>query len=253
MHETPQPSNRQRVQRIRRVLQVKALRFPQLASPVTWNTLRRIIDDEQIEVETMPILRPARLVGFGGVWTMILSSNHPVRRHTYYAAHELGHVWLHVDDADGRDVCSYHFDRDDSNDPREEDAETVAAWLLGDRQIRSFLDVEPIPPLSPAATLAALHAAIDRGRIVSAATLTPRTPAPPVEPPAPILVRREPDRFYDLVDEIAEADSFAVLEQMRREIRREFANDARLRTLLREIDRQEEQLLEAQLRASRRS
>jgi Zn-dependent peptidase ImmA (M78 family) len=79
------------------------------------------------------------------MWTIAVSSRHPARRHTYYAAHELGHLWLHVDDADGRHVRCYNFDDYTSPDPREDEAEQVAAWLLGDSEVRAFLDVSQAP------------------------------------------------------------------------------------------------------------
>jgi len=232
------------VDRIRRVLAAKAQRHPELARPLTWNTLRRVLKAEDVALVVADIRKPARLVGFDGLWTIAVSSRHPARRHTYYAAHEIGHLWLHVDDADGRHVRCFNFDDYDSPDPREEEAETVATWLLGDRQVRSFLGVDTAPAATLAPPNVSLLDALAAKKVVRAAEITPREPEP-----RPLA---KPERADELARQIEQADSLAELAQLRARVYMELANDARQRSVLRQLDAREDELLDLLVYPTRR-
>jgi hypothetical protein len=229
--------------RIRRVLAAKVRQHPELARPLTWNTLRRVLRREDVELVVAPLPKPARLVGFGGLWTIAVSSRHPTRRHTYFAAHELGHLWLHVDDADGRHTRCYNFDDYTSPDPREDEAETVATWLLGDPEVRAFLNIsEPATAVLPALATLPLQAAMRGRQIIRAHELAPKAPAPPAEPERVRIMRQRID----------DVDDFDALLRVRREIQIAFDRDPWMRALLDLIQRREDELLEERVAASRR-
>ena len=232
---------------MRRVLRGKQLQHPELARPLTWNSLRQIMHREGIGLVVRAITTPARLLGFRGQWTIVVDANQPARRHTYYAAHEVGHAWLHVDDADGRHVCVYNVEAATSADPREDEAETAAAWLLGDRRVRSYLDVPPSIFDAPAEPT--LQAAIRDRRVTRAIELLPPPPVPapptPAKPPTPERVRVMRTRIDDV-------DDLDALDRVRREIMIAFARDPWIETLYRKVKRREEELLEEKVFASRR-
>jgi hypothetical protein len=229
--------------RIRRVLAAKALTHPELHAPLTWNALRGVLAREDVALEVRPIAKPARLIGFDGLWGVVVSSRFPARRHTYFAAHELGHLWLHVDDADGRHVRCFNFDDYTSPDPREEEAETVAAWLLGDREVRAFLDVPDAPGavlMSPPPT--SLQAAIFDRQIVRGHEIERPAPLPAPTPPL-TRERPTPEYFRSIVTRIVAADGLRELVQLRRVALLTFAKDARRQTLLDEIDARQAEMV----------
>jgi hypothetical protein len=121
---------------LRRVLAAKRALHPELARPLTWRGLQRVLAREGVRLRLVPLVEPAQLAGFRGTWAILVNADLPPRRHTYYAAHELGHLWLHVDPAEGRGAKVYHFDHYDGDDPREEEAELLATWLLGSAAVR---------------------------------------------------------------------------------------------------------------------
>src|SRR4051812_42207289 len=89
------------VSAIKAVIDQKAERHPELARALTWPGLVRICAREDVAIRKsrgrMP--RMAQLVPYAGGWTIVLNREAPERRHTYLAAHELGHLWLHHDRA----------------------------------------------------------------------------------------------------------------------------------------------------------
>lgn len=115
---------------IRAVISQKREHHPELASPLRWVTLRRILDREGVLLATVPLVRPAKLAAYEGMWLLLLNSRLPARRHTYYAAHELGHLWLHTDVEEAWEQC-FHMDVNWPDDPREDDAELFAQMVLG--------------------------------------------------------------------------------------------------------------------------
>lgn len=115
-------------ERVDRVLANRRELHPELRRRLTWNGLAAVIRRERIQVVYVPMNRPAALFCRCGVSVLMLNSDLPPRRHTYYAAHELGHHWLHADE-DLDPV--YHMDVIWPDDPREDEAEYFAACLLG--------------------------------------------------------------------------------------------------------------------------
>lgn len=114
---------------IHSVLAEKRELHPELRHPLTWDALRAIAEREGIVVAAVSLARPAKLVAFHGEWMILVNSSLPARRHTYYAAHELGHLWLHRPEDTGQQV--YHMDLNWPDDPREDDAELFAQLVLG--------------------------------------------------------------------------------------------------------------------------
>lgn len=96
----------------------------------------RILEREAITLAHAPMPREAALIAGGGVAVIVLNANTPVRRHTYRIAHELAHLWLHVD---LEEQLVYHMDCDEADDPRETEAEAFATWMLGSAAIRRLL------------------------------------------------------------------------------------------------------------------
>ena len=118
---------------IRAVIDRKREQHPELGAPLRWDGLRRILAREDVGLLTAQLPRGAnaQLVQFMGAWSIVLSADAPPRRHTYYAAHELGHLWLHHDRTCDRGECVYKMDDAWVDDPQEDDAEVFAACLLG--------------------------------------------------------------------------------------------------------------------------
>jgi Zn-dependent peptidase ImmA (M78 family) len=131
--------SRARLRHLRRVLAAKVRQHPELRDPLDWPTLLAVAHREEVDVLARPLTVPAKLVRFAGRYAIVVNANEHPRRHTYRAAHELGHLWLHVDDAEGRDTQSFNFSDFASPDAREDEAELVAAWLLGDESVRRYL------------------------------------------------------------------------------------------------------------------
>lgn len=112
------------------VLQRKREFHPELAHPVTWPGMERICDREGVRIAFQRIPRDAQLIPFLGGWTIVLNKDLHYRRHTYRAAHELGHLWLHHDLRHERTERVYNMDTGWEEDPREDDAELFAQLLL---------------------------------------------------------------------------------------------------------------------------
>jgi hypothetical protein len=130
------------LEQISAVIDAKRAVHPELARPLTWPGLERICMRERIRlrVSPEPMPRPAQLIPFLGRWAILLSRAVPYRRHTYLAAHELGHLWLHHDRGHERWERVYNMDSNWADDPREDDAEVFASLvLLGPRSSRPFI------------------------------------------------------------------------------------------------------------------
>lgn len=136
---TPSPI---RLDLIQRVLTEKCARHPELTRPLRWSGLLRICEREGVGllVRRLPRPRSAELVPYSGAWTIVLSSEAPVRRHTYYAAHELAHLWLHHDPITARATRIFTFDDWSCPDPREDEADLAATWMLHGCEVRAYLD-----------------------------------------------------------------------------------------------------------------
>lgn len=103
---------------------------PELARALTWPGLERICAREGVRIAFQPLPRAAQLAPFLGGWAILLNSDLHFRRHTYFAAHELGHLWLHHDPKHDRAERVYNMDAAWANDPREDDAEMFASLVL---------------------------------------------------------------------------------------------------------------------------
>jgi IrrE N-terminal-like domain len=121
-----------KVEEIAAVIERKRQHHPELARGLTWPGMTRICQREGVRLCTSPepLPRPAQLVPFRGRWGILLSKDAPFRRHTYLAAHELGHLWLHHDQQHDRAERVYNMDTWWVDDPREDDAELFASLVL---------------------------------------------------------------------------------------------------------------------------
>lgn len=118
------------IDRIRQVLRDKRAQYPELVDPLTWRALQRICRGENVELIVAPCPRPARLVQLLESWAIIVDSKLHSRHHTSWAAHELAHLWLHVDGAGGRIEACMNYSWDASTDPREDEADFLAHALI---------------------------------------------------------------------------------------------------------------------------
>lgn len=119
------------IDRIRQVLKEKRAQHPELVDPLTWRSLQRICSREGIDLFVAPCPRPARLVQLRETWAIIVDSKLHVRHHASWGAHELGHLWLHVDpSAGGRHEACMNYSWDASTDPREDEADFLAHALI---------------------------------------------------------------------------------------------------------------------------
>jgi hypothetical protein len=114
---------------------------PELAEPLDWKAVERIARREGLDIMCVPMASKARLVGFGGRWTILLDSSQP-RWHTWYAAHELAHYWMHVQDSPtGQYEACYHLTSlENQDDPAELEAELLADCLMGGPKLWAMLE-----------------------------------------------------------------------------------------------------------------
>lgn len=113
------------------MLEAKRLLHPELHRPLSWRGLQRIAAREGIGLHLRRLAEEAQLVRFYGTFSILVNADLPPRRHTYRAAHELAHLWLHVDRAEGRGRIVFNFGDFAGDDARELEAETLATLLLG--------------------------------------------------------------------------------------------------------------------------
>lgn len=113
------------------LLAAKREQHPELRRALTWRGIERICTREGVLLVVRAHSEAAQLVGYDGTWSILVNANLPLRRHAYYAAHELAHLWLHVDAADGRGAMVFNFSGYAGDDPREDDAEALATLMLG--------------------------------------------------------------------------------------------------------------------------
>lgn len=144
-----------RVGHIHRLLDRKRELHPELAQPLTWEGLRRIAEREHIGLFSKPLPNPACLLRFDGTWNIVVSSAHPARRRTMNAAHELAHLWLHVDEHEGRFEPCINYSYPGNADPREQEADFLATALLAPKRLADRL--EPAAALRPASALPAVR------------------------------------------------------------------------------------------------
>ncbi len=145
-----------RVDHIHRLLERKREVHPELAEPLTWESLRRIAEREHVGLFSKPLPNPACLLRFDGTWNIVVSSAHPARRRTMNAAHELAHLWLHVDEQEGRFEPCINYSYPGNTDPREQEADFLATALLAPKRLADRL--EPAAMLRRASALPAVRA-----------------------------------------------------------------------------------------------
>lgn len=138
-----------RVDRIQAVLRAKSEEHPELRRRLCWPGVQRICARENVALLRTVIPRPSMLVQWRGAWAILLSTKGNQRRHTWYAAHELAHLWLHHDPLGARAQRVYTFDDWSCPDPREDEAELAATWMLAGRAVRAFLENAAPPDESP--------------------------------------------------------------------------------------------------------
>jgi hypothetical protein len=118
------------IERVREVLRQKRVEHPELVDPLSWRTLQRICRREDVELIIAPCPRPARLAQLDDGWSIIVDSKLHARHHTSWGAHELAHLWLHVDPGGGRLEACMNYSWDASTDPREDEADFLAHALI---------------------------------------------------------------------------------------------------------------------------
>lgn len=112
----------------RRIVERLALlreRHPELADRLSWTSLQRILERDEIVVLKKPIREKARMTAMGGVGVLTFNSSLPPREWLFAGAHEYAHWVLHHDAEPTRhEFVSYSRDR------REPEANYLAEWLL---------------------------------------------------------------------------------------------------------------------------
>ncbi len=94
-----------------------------------WAGFRTVCDREGILVELADIEREACLFSVDGTWVIVVKRAGV--RQLFPGAHELGHLWAHVDQEPlGRFEATYHMDVEWADDPREEEADYIASHLI---------------------------------------------------------------------------------------------------------------------------
>lgn len=118
-------------EQIDEIIAQKRLIHPELQEALTWDVFLSICAREGVTVVRQPLPRDATLVNFDGEWTIGINSAKGSPRHdTADGAHELAHLWIHVDATSlGRSVCFNHG-YGSNPDPREDEADYCAAALL---------------------------------------------------------------------------------------------------------------------------
>lgn len=118
-----------RTEQLDRIVAAKRRRHPELRRALSWSGFREICAREGVIVTLADVERPGCIFGFEGSWTILLSSRGV--RQLHYGAHELGHLWAHVDQEPlGRFEATYYMDTGWPDDPREDEADYVAGLLL---------------------------------------------------------------------------------------------------------------------------
>lgn len=113
------------------IVREKAVIHAELRAPLSYAGLRAILAREHVGLVVGDLPRPALLMQFGGKWSIIVDASVPKRRHLDYAAHELGHLWLHHDPTAERWERVYNMDDWIGPDPREDEVELFCTIVLG--------------------------------------------------------------------------------------------------------------------------
>jgi Zn-dependent peptidase ImmA (M78 family) len=96
---------------------------------MTWAGFRSVCNREGIFLALADIERAACLFSIDGTW--VIAIRREGVRQLMPGAHELGHLWAHVDQEPlGRYEATYHMDVDWADDPREDEANYIASLLI---------------------------------------------------------------------------------------------------------------------------
>jgi hypothetical protein len=105
---------------------VRARHFWFLAGAVRWEQARKLLRELHIDVNREPILDDGWVVGQPGGYVIVIRNDLRGRRPTQVVLHELGHIFLHMQDAHG---IEKHLLPCKRGDPREAEAELFARML----------------------------------------------------------------------------------------------------------------------------
>jgi Zn-dependent peptidase ImmA (M78 family) len=113
-------------QQLAAMLESKRERHPELRAPLAWPTLMSVCEREGVAISYGPLPCDAMLLARLGSAVIVLNSELHPRQHTYRAAHELAHWWLHGD----REAAFYTMRDPVAHDAREDEAEYMALRLM---------------------------------------------------------------------------------------------------------------------------
>lgn len=116
------------LERMDQILAEKRELHPELNTTLDWKGLMRVLKRESIRICAAPLPNPARLAQFDGSWAIIVGSN--FTRQLGHAAHELAHLWLHVDEKHDRFEHCLNYTYAVNTDPREDEAEYFSYALI---------------------------------------------------------------------------------------------------------------------------
>jgi len=120
-----------RLAELRAVLDAKRTIHHELAAPLTLPSLRRIAAREGVELLARPHARMGELLPLLGRWTIIIDSSQPKLAWKIIGAHELAHLWLHVDPFFSRsEIAVYDASPPWYDQVREEEADVFAELLV---------------------------------------------------------------------------------------------------------------------------
>lgn len=144
------------IQQIAGVLEQKRAQHPELARPLSWDTFARVVRREAIALYRHAIKQPAKLVQWEGQWGIVVKSSLAPRQRILHAAHELAHIWLHVDERHERFEQCINYSYPGNADPREQEADYLATALLAPKHLADRL--EPATTLRRGTALPAVRA-----------------------------------------------------------------------------------------------
>lgn len=118
-----------RIEQLDQIVRAKRRVHPELRRPMDWSAFRAVCAREGVVVELADVQRPACLFNVDGTWVILVRRDGV--RQLMPGAHELGHLWAHVDQEPlGRYETTYHMDVEWADDPREDEANHIASLLI---------------------------------------------------------------------------------------------------------------------------
>lgn len=118
-----------RLEQLERIVRAKRRVHPELRRPMDWSGFKAVCAREGIHLALADIERAACLFCIDGNWVIAIRQEGVRQLHP--GAHELGHLWAHVDQEPlGRYEATYYMDTEWADDPREEEADHIAALLI---------------------------------------------------------------------------------------------------------------------------